>query len=428
MKSLIRNVSRWRQRSVLRLAIIALAAMPTTPVQAEPLFFEAALALALRQAPAFAANVARVESARHAAAPAGELPDPTLVLGLDNMPVEGADQFSLSNDSMTMQRIGVAQAFPNRAKREARAEAARWRVELAEAQARVTQLTVLRDTAVTWIGLRAVEQQLALIDASFNENRLFKSAVAARVAGASADAAETVAPRQEEALLEERRDELRARRAQAIAALRRYIGAAADSPLAGATPDWPIDAAGLANNLHRHPELTAFEPQSGMLAAELTEAQANKKPDWAIELAYQNRAAQFGDMVSLQVSIDLPLFAGSRQNPQIAAKRAEQSVLAAEREVMAREQAWILEAELAEYERIANSAKRQREVVVPMANEKVALALAAWRGTQGGLITLLAARRERIDSELRVIALEGERKQLAARLHFGYGNPAGEQP
>jgi len=49
--------------------------------------------------------------------------------------------------------------------------------------------------------------------------------------------------------------------------------------------------------------------------------------------------------------------------------------------------------------------------------------LADWRGGKGELVNLVMARRERIDAELMAIALEGERKEGAARLHYAYGEP-----
>jgi outer membrane protein TolC len=182
----------------------------------------------------------------------------------------------------------------------------------------------------------------------------------------------------------------------------------------------------LIHTLHQHPELAAFDPQTRLLEAESAEARAAKQPDWALELAYQNRDAQFGDMVSLQVSFDLPLFADSRQNPQIAAKQAEQLALAAEREATLREHTAMLEADLAEYQRLTSASKRQREVLLPLAEEKVTLAMAAWRGGKDSLMELIAARSERIDAELKAIAIEGGRQQLAARLHYAYGDYAGD--
>lgn len=392
------------------------------------LTFDEALRLAQTKAPQLKAREAAVAAAQSNAVPAGELPDPKLVLGVDNLPVNGPDAYSVSRDFMTMRRIGVMQEFPNGAKREARVAVARDKVAVAEAQTRITRLTVLRETAIAWIARKTVEQELAHMDDLRAENRLLDSAVKGMLAGGKGTPTDTVMPRQEAALIEDRADELRTRREQAIATLKRWIGAAAEEPLQGTSPDWPISHEVLAHSLHRHPELTEFDSQERMLDAEIGEAQAGKKPDWALELAYQQRGPQFSDMVSLQVSFDLPIFPGSRQDPKIAAKRAERAGLDAEREATLREHAAMLESDLAEHRRLANAVKRQREVLLPLADEKVALAMAAWRGGKGSLAEVIAARRERIDTELKVIELEGQRRQVAARLYYAYGDHPGAQP
>lgn len=403
-------------------ALVALTGLAGTAF-AEALSFDAALALAVSETPALRAEAAQIDAARQAAIPAGELPDPKLALGIDNLPISGPDRFSLTRDFMTMQRIGVMQEFPNAAKRGARVDAARGRVALTQAQTRITRLTVLRETALAWIARDAVERQLARIDALDGENRLFDAAVRARIAGGKGSALEAVAARQEAALIEARRDELTARRQQALAALKRWVGPGAAAPLKGTAPDWPITRAALEHALHGHPELAIFDPKGRVLDAEAAEARAEKKPDWALELAYLKRGSQFGDMAMVQVSFDLPVFAATRQDPKIAAKLAERVGLDAEREAVLREHAAMLEADFAEYQRLVNAVKRQRGVLLPLAGEKVDLALAGWRGGKGELVDLVMARRERIDAELMAIALEGDLRQMAARLHYAYIEP-----
>ena len=403
--------------------LLGLASLVSTAF-AQPLSFDAALTLALREAPTLRAESAQVDAARQAAIPAGELPDPKLTLGLDNVPVEGVDRFSLSGEPMTMQRIGVMQAFTNASKRGARVEVARGRIALSEAQTRITRLTVLRETAAAWIARDTVERQLARIDALDGENRLFDAAVRARIAGGKGSAMDAVAARQEAAMIDARRDELIARRQQSIAALKRWVGPRADAPLEGNAPNWPIVHDTLAHALHRHPELAIFDPKAQVLDAEVAEARADKKPDWALELAYQKRGSQFGDMATVQVSFDLPVFAATRQDPKIAARLAEREGLDAEREAVMREHASMLEADFAEYQRLDKAVRRQREVLLPLAGEKVNLALAEWRGGKGDLANLAMARRERIEAELMALALEGERQKMAARLHYAYGEPA----
>lgn len=313
----------------------------TTPavLSAGSLSFEEALRIAGESSPTVFAARSQIEAARHEVGPAGELPDPKLALGLDNVPISGPDRFSIDRDFMTAQRVGLMQEFPNLDKRKARVAVARARVERSEVERRIASLTAQREAAIAWIRRYSIERQLAGLAALFDENRLLEAAVRAQLAGGGGVAADVVMPRQEAALLAERRDELRAKRQQSMAALRRWVGEAADSPLAGPSPPIPVSRAALLNGLDRRPEIAVYDAMGHALDAEVREAESMKRPDWGVELAYQRRGREFGDMVMLQVSFDLPLFAATRQDPRIAAKRAEREGVDADRETESRYEA-----------------------------------------------------------------------------------------
>ena len=101
--------------------VTAVLAMPS---QAAPLTLDEALRLARDNAPSLAAEHARLQAASSAAIAAGELPDPQLRLGVQNYPVGGPERWSIDQDFMTMQMVGVMQEVPNGAKRRARIEVA----------------------------------------------------------------------------------------------------------------------------------------------------------------------------------------------------------------------------------------------------------------------------------------------------------------
>ena len=71
------------------------------------------------------ASDAAARGAREMAVAAGQLPDPVLRAGVDNLPVNGPDAWSLDRDFMTMRRIGVMQEYVSSAKRAATAGARR---------------------------------------------------------------------------------------------------------------------------------------------------------------------------------------------------------------------------------------------------------------------------------------------------------------
>jgi outer membrane protein, heavy metal efflux system len=389
-----------------------------SPLHAAPLSFDAAMALTAQNTPVLKASQARLNAARLATGPAGELPDPKLAVGIENLPVGGPDRYALTRDFMTMQRIALMQEVPNRDKREARAAAAQARVQRAQAEHRVTVLNARRETALAWLRRYTVERQLALFDALTAENRLLATTLQAQLAAGRASAAEALMPRQEAAMLAERRDDLNAQRDQAMAALRRWVGDAGGEPLAGEPPAWPLRHENLAQRVQAHPELAVLDGSGQVLDAEVREALAMKQPDWGVELAYQRRGRQFGDMVSVQFTFDLPVFAGQRQDPQIAAKQAERLALEADREATRREHAQMLDANWAELERLDRALARNQDTLQPLARNRIALSLAAYRGGKGTLAEHVAARRESLETQLKFVALQGERWATAARLHF----------
>ena len=148
---------------------------------AAALTLEETLRLAEQQAPALTAQAANVEAARHAAVPAGELPDPQLRLGVQNLPIEGESRWQLGEEAMTMQMVGVMQDVPNRAKRRARVEAAQAAVAVADSQQQLTRLQVRQNAAQAWITTRAVEQKLELFAQLYKENELLAKAIDRKV-------------------------------------------------------------------------------------------------------------------------------------------------------------------------------------------------------------------------------------------------------
>ena len=89
---------------------LAAAATPVTDVS-----LGQAIQLAVQRAPSLQARDARIGSAEQEAARAGALPDPMLTVGINNMPVTGADAFDTQADLMTMKMIGLRQEIPARA-------------------------------------------------------------------------------------------------------------------------------------------------------------------------------------------------------------------------------------------------------------------------------------------------------------------------
>ncbi|MDE1988859.1 MAG: TolC family protein [Betaproteobacteria bacterium] len=388
---------------------------------AGPLTFGAALDLAEQQSPALAASSAQLAAAQSAAVPAGSLPDPKVVAGIDNYPISGPERGQLNADPMTMQRVGFMQDVPNAAKRRAREDVAQARVAVAAAERETLRVKVRREAALAWLSVYYLQRRLALFDSLDRENRLLDDAVRARVASGRGPVSDAVMPRQEAAALADRRDELERDLTRARAGLRRLLGPAADGALAGDPPVIPVDPQRLRAHLHAHPELVAFEAERRRAEGEVREATAQKRVDWGVEMDYQHRASQFGDMVSVQFTFALPVAPGTRQDPIIAAKTQELTRIDAERDAMLRDHADSLESDLADYQALTRQAARSRGVSLPLAQEKVDLTASGYRAGKGELAALVAARAALVEERLRLIDLEGRQAAAAARLYYAQG-------
>lgn len=243
-----------------------------------------------------------------------------------------------------------------------------------------------------------------------------------RIADGRSLAMEGIQPRQEAAALAERHDQLERERSEALAALQRWIGPVANEPLAVEAPIWPITPESFTQLMQQHPELAVYDSMTRQAEAGVREAESTKSPDWAVELAYQRRGPAFSDMASIQFSLDLPVFAARRQDPQIAAKHADLVRLDAEREATLREHVQTLATDLAAYQQLDRALQRQQASLLPFAKAKVELALAAYGSGQTDLATVITARSEWIDARIKAVDLEGQHALIAARLHYAYGD------
>ena len=94
---------------------------------------------------------AQVRAARERTVAAGQRPDPVLKLGLNNLPIDGPDRYSVTRDFMTMRSVGVMQELTRADKRNARVRRAEREIELAQVTRQAAIADLQRDTALAWL-------------------------------------------------------------------------------------------------------------------------------------------------------------------------------------------------------------------------------------------------------------------------------------
>jgi outer membrane protein, heavy metal efflux system len=363
------------------IAWLALAALAPSMAHSDTLSIADAMRLATREAPLLAAEAARVSAAREDAVRADALPDPTLTLAVDNLPITGNQAWQLGADMMTMRRVGLMQDWPSRAKRDARRALAEANVGERAASETATRLMVQREAALAWLERWQAELELRLLDELRAETERTAELIDARLRAGQGNAADVLGARAELVALDTRRIGAEADIAASRASLARWLDAEAGRAL-DAEPDFdvlPVAAAVLHAQLDRHAALQLAGSRAEASERAVAVARAERRPDLRFGAAYGARSGGAADMLMLEVGIGLPLFAGNRQDRDVAARRAESDAARADLDDLRRQQRTALERELAQWEGLRRQTEAFRTQLLPLSRDRVALALTGYR-------------------------------------------------
>jgi cobalt-zinc-cadmium efflux system outer membrane protein len=396
----------------------ALGYVSAARTQSDPLSLQEALDQAARSAPLVLAKRAAMEAAQLKTTPAGQLPDPELIVGVDNLPITGSDAGSLTSDFMTMRKVGVMQTFTRQAKRELRTKRAENEVDLAQAQATSAILDVKREVAIAWIAVQSAENTLEALRKLQPILETRSRSARAAISSAQSSAAVGLETQNALLLLRDRIFVAEQNVKRARTEFGRWLPEDASRPL-GQTPDFTRLATNeLLANVHHHASLAKYEVELAAAQNDIELAKADKHPDWSVGLTYQKRGPAYSDMVSMEVRVPLPLFAGRRQDPTIAAKRAEVRTLEAERDAELRMHRSEIEQMIADWDALKSRLALYKNEISPLARERVRIATSAVAGNAGNTQEALDAHAAEIEVELQIIELEAALGRAWAGLNF----------
>ena len=407
----------------LFLALIGIAIpFATTWASDTPLSLLEAVKEAESKAPNIDARESVLVSAERAVTPAGQLPDPQLIVGIDNLPVNTSEAFSLTKDFMTMRKVGFMQALPRAEKRELRTQRAEATAASARALLTSERLSTHESVARAWVMRASAERRLALLQTLRPRLEAGVVAATAAVSAGRGSVADAIAAKSVRAMLEDRISDTEREVSEARAELARWLPDAGDRPL-GDAPDWNdlgADPEALVHNVAHHRELLAYDAAEQVANTDVALARAEKHPDWSLEFAYAQRGPQFSNMISVEARIDLPIFGSKRQDPTIASKQALVDAIEAERENARRMHKAELEKTVATWRSAGERVRRFETELLPLADDRADAALAAYRGGRGDLQASLTAMDSAIEQRIAYTELLRTLGQSWATLHFAF--------
>ena len=405
-------------RSAAVAAVLTHAAVPL--LAAAPLTLAEAQLIAANRSQQLLAQGAITRAAREMAVSAGQLPDPVLKLGVDNLPINGPDKFSLTRDFMTMRRIGVMQEITRSDKRRLKTERFERDAERAQAQRQLVFAGLQRDTALAWLELYYSQAMRKLVQQQLEETRLQGQGADTAFRSGRGSQADVFAARAAVALQEDRLSQIERQSRSAALMLARWVGTDSTRPLGG-EPAWQTSTIGdmlSAEHLKRHPQLAVSAAQLDAAETDARMAQANTKADWTVEAAYQQRGPAFSNMLSVGASIPLQLDQKNRQSREVGAKLALVEEAKANYEDTLRAHEAEVRGLINDWQNGKERVARYSAQLLPLAMQRTEAALTSYRVGKSDLASALTARRDEIDTRIQALTLELETARLWAQLNY----------
>ena len=399
----------------LHLRAVALTAAALLPVlsTAAPLTLNEAVERAVQRSEATRSARAGVASASETARAAGQLPDPMLGVGLENLPITGPDRLHTGRESMTMKRLALSQEWVSAEKRALRTAAAGAMVGREAVSVAAAGADTRVQTALAYVD--AFYASAALKISLANEARAREAAetARARLAAGGGAAQDILALSAARGMAADDSAEIRQQAAASAVSLARWLGRQVDELSA------PSLGAALPEQAYvdRHPTVVAKTREIEVARKEAAVTASNRRPNWTWEVAYQQRS-NFSDMVSVGVSIPLPVAPAARQDRETASKLA--LVEKGEAEL-----AEAMRSAQAEYQMLTSDATRLQErikalelSVLAPARQRTAAATAAYGSNQAALSMVFEARQAELEAQRKLLTLQRDLAKALVQLNF----------
>jgi len=377
--------------------------------------------LAVADEPGLLALRARSDAFAEEAIAAGQLPDPRLRVGLANFPIESG---GFSTEGMTQAQLGIHQEFPRARSRALRTERLRSMAHEQSENASARSRAVLAAARQAWLETYYWQRAEQIV----SESRPFFADLVTITRSMYSVGRKTqhdvLRAELELSRLDDRLIEAQRARAEGQAALSQWIGNEAYRPVATNLPAWEqlptIEA--LRITLDGHPLLAAADAGIAAQQSAVDLANESYKPGWAIDLGYGYREGSLpsgeprSDLVSLSVSVDLPIFSDKRQDRKLAAalheRRAARETKAS---ILAR-----LQSELGtEYARWTDLTRRlslYEQQILGQSEGQARAALLAYQSDAGDFSDVMRGYIDDLNTRLEHIRLKVERARSYAEL------------
>ena len=405
---------------VYMLFILATVLLPST---SHALSLKQAEQIALESDPIINSHRARSRSFDEEAVSSGSLPDPKLLLGAANVPV---DTFDLSQEPMTQLKLGVKQEFPRGRSLELNQKQAQWMSRSALAQAEDARQKVLSDVRQAYLNLYYEVSALHIVTET---RKLFSKLVnitESNYAAGRVNQQDVVLASLELSRLDDRSAKIRGMEESYRAELAQWIGELAWQPIEDSFPELPEMPTAIDINqvIAGHPLIQAQSARVNATQTKTDIAKQDYKPGWSASLDYGFRSgnnadgSSRADFATALVSLDIPLFTANRQDKNVAASLEKTNAARYEKDDKLRQLKRMYERDLHLWQRLGERAELYRNSLLSSAQNNTRASLNAYQSGVTEFNTLMRAQITELDVRLEDLRVRVDRAITQARLLY----------
>jgi len=390
-----------------------------------PLTLQEAEELALYDEPGRNSFLYRAAALNDKSVEGGQLPDPTMRIGLVNFPIQSG---GFTTEGMTQAQLAIRQVFPGGGTRELTTKKFRTLSDEMTQKADSRGRDVLTAVRIAWLETHYWREahQIALESRPFFDDLVTITRSLYSVGRKSQQ--DVLRADLELRRLDDRIIDMGKQHARARAALSQWVGAESERPVATKLPGWtavpPLEA--LRTDLRAHPVMLAADANVDASVVNIDLAEQEYKPGWALDLGYGYRDGYLSngqprsDFVSLSVTVNLPFFRAKRQDKSVGAALSQRRAADQSREELLRRLTSQLESEYVRWQDLGRRLALYEEMILGVSADNAEAALAAYQSDTGDFADAMRGYADDLNTRLDYIRLQVERAQSYAVLaNFG---------
>lgn len=422
----------------------SLVVLSANLAHADSYSLENAVTTAQRQDPWVQGSLKRQESLDALSVEAGSLPDPSVSLGVANLPI---DTFDFSQEGMTQFKVGVSQMFPRGKTLSLKREKLQKLSEMQPYARADRNAQVAVTVAQLWLDTYRSEQTIYLIE---QDRGLFEHLV--DVAQSSYTTAfgrtrqqDLVRAQLELTRLDDRLTRLYQQRDMSLAKLGEWLGDTVitlsenensesfielKAPSLIQERDRSTKLRQLSEILSRHPKIKRIDQKINAFDSGVKLAKQSYKPQWGVNASYGYRdqtpmGDDRSDFFSVGVSFDVPLFTGKRQDKKVQSANAELEAVKTERALVLRQLKAGYDSAEAMYLRLVERKFLFDSRLLKEMAEQAEASLSAYTNDDGDFAEVVRARIAELNARIEALHVDIDMQKNIAQLnYFQAGTPS----